>query len=216
MSPLHRHEVAGYLTRFLDRRDTPRRLADKPDLASEEITALAGTIARFAPPGRLVEWWPAFEARLGETIKGTSWPTQQEAAAVAKETAVVEHVGPAAEFQIDPPAIAARRIAAGEPVGVGALWGADAVQMGVRRLVTAEAVEAYRKAAIAERAKLYSEADVDRWVDARTTEHRAAIQAHRDRRQQQATGGGIDREMAGRIARALSRYEANSIPRGNG
>jgi hypothetical protein len=46
MNQMHRHDVANYLTRFLDRRDTPRRLADKPDLASEEIGAIARSIAR--------------------------------------------------------------------------------------------------------------------------------------------------------------------------
>jgi hypothetical protein len=61
---------------------------------------------------------------------------------------------------------------------------------------------------------VYGDDEVARWIDERLSEHRAAIQAFRERRNRQQAGEPPDdraRDMSARLARALSRYEAGSM-----
>lgn len=76
---LHESDVLSRLTRFLGRKQMPRRLEGRPTAEADEVTALVSAVNRNAPRGAdaLAQWWPAFEARLGE-ICGGMWPTEKE------------------------------------------------------------------------------------------------------------------------------------------
>lgn len=76
---LHDADIKSRLSRFLTRKQIPRRLDSNPSATDDEIAALVAAIARNAPrtAERLAEWWPAFEAALGE-VCGSMWPTEKE------------------------------------------------------------------------------------------------------------------------------------------
>lgn len=85
---LHESEITSRLIRFLGRKQMPRRLEGKPTSEDDEVRALVAAVARNAPRGAdaLAQWWPAFEARLGE-ICGGMWPTEKEIRDAAKAMA---------------------------------------------------------------------------------------------------------------------------------
>ncbi|MCB5411801.1 hypothetical protein [Pseudogemmobacter faecipullorum] len=148
---LHEADLKSRLTRFLSRKQMPRRFEDKPAAQADEIGALLAVLIRNAPRHMeaLTAWWPHFEARLGE-ICGSMWPTEKEirdAAKIATQEAP-NPTGPAfSGADMREVAITARKMAANEPVGEDWLWGRGAVELIAERLVSRETMERYRKGA---------------------------------------------------------------------
>lgn len=152
---LHDADLKSRLVRFLGRKQMPRRFEGKPTAMDDEIAALAGVLARNAPRNTdaLSAWWPIFEAKLGE-ICGSMWPTEKEIRDAGKATTQEAPRPDGVRFDgldMRDIAIAARRMARGEPVGEGYLWGRLAVEMIAEGLVVRETMEAYRKAAFLNR-----------------------------------------------------------------
>lgn len=145
---LHTADVANRLRGFLDRRTMPRLFEGKPAAIKAEVDALTAAVARYAPQGdALREWWPGFEARLAEANQTRVWPSEGEvkAAAIAGRAPAV-----AAQLQSTPDEmaleIAAKRIAAGEAVGDGFLYGRQALDLERRGMVSPADLRKYRSA----------------------------------------------------------------------
>lgn len=143
---LHENDAKSRLIRFLDRKTMPRRLEGKPVAMDDEIGALLAAVLRQAPRGAdaLADWWPAFEASLGEMCGGM-WPTEKEITdAGRKHVRAVR--SEAADTDMTPAAINARRMERGEAVGEHFIWGSGAVEMIAGRLVSEDVMTRYRSA----------------------------------------------------------------------
>lgn len=83
---LHHADVVQRIRRFLDRRSVPRAIEGKQKAMLDEVNALAEAVARYAPKGEaLANWWPMFEARLGEVNATRAWPTEGEVRLAAQD-----------------------------------------------------------------------------------------------------------------------------------
>lgn len=181
MSKIHEADVTVRLSRFLDRRQMPKRLEGKEAAIADEVRALVAVVLRYAPrdPDRLAAWWPGFERTLGENSTGL-WPIEREirdaAGAINKASA---SGGPSTEWKIDEAELAARRMREGQQVGEGWLWGRMAVDMIARGLIDRETMEKYRSALFLANRKTYGE----EFALAREAEckarHQAAIEMRR-------------------------------------
>jgi hypothetical protein len=173
---LHSADIASRLSRYLNRRQAPRRLEGKPQAETDEIRALSAAVQRHAPRSadHLAAWWPAFEASLGEISTGGLWPTEREIkdAAASSRQALPKSAGATAET--DHYQIAAARMEAGQPVGEGWLYGREACELIRRGLVTREVMTAYRSGAFLARRKMYGEPAALAWEAEAKERHEAA------------------------------------------
>lgn len=78
--------------------------------------------------------------------------------------------------------ITGNRMAAGEPVGEGYLYGADAVELIARGLVDEPTMRRYRSAAFFHRKDIYGHDAAVAWEDAAKQRHDDARAVHRARR----------------------------------
>ena len=146
---LHEADLKARLVRYLDRRQMPRRLEGKGGAMEDEMRALVAALARVAPRSadRLADWWPHFEAALGEIATGGLWPTEREIRDAAK---MVGSIAPQVAVAPEPKSehqIIADRMARGEPVGEGWLYGRAACELIRQRLVDQATMSAYRSGA---------------------------------------------------------------------
>lgn len=143
---LHEKDAKYRLIRFLDRKTMPRRLEGKPVAMDDEIGALLAAVLRQAPRGAdaLADWWPAFEASLGEMCGGM-WPTEKEITDAGRKHARAVR-SEAADTDMSPAAINARRMERGDAVGEHFIWGSGAVEMIAGRLVSEDLMTRYRSA----------------------------------------------------------------------
>ena len=178
---LHNADIASRLRRFLDRRQPPRRVEGKPQAEADEVKALVATAERNAPrdPDRLAAWWPAFERELGEAGSGL-WPTEKEVREAAGRANASQPKAPSQALVMDTYAIMAKRMAAGDPVGEGYLYGREAVEMIRRRLVDEPTMRAYRSGAFLARRKTQGEASALAWEAESKARHEAAKLMLRD------------------------------------
>ena len=179
---LHNADVANRFRRYLDRRQLPRRLEGKANAEADEIRAITDAVMRYAPRGAdaLAQWWPVFEARLGEIVSGGLWPTEKEIrdAAAAARPQLPKASGD--EWALDTYTIMGRRMAAGEPVGEGYLYGREACELIKRKLVDQETMERYRKGAFMNRRAVYGHEKAVAWEAEAKARHEAAKGAFRD------------------------------------
>lgn len=214
---LHESDTKARLIRFLDRKTMPRRLEGKPVALDDEIGALVAATARHAPRGAdaLAEWWPAFEASLGEMCGGM-WPTEKEISDAGRKHARAVR-SEVADTDMSPAAINARRMARGESVGEHFIWGSGAVEMAAGRMVSEEVMNRYRSSWFFELVKLYGE-DKAREMEAKAkARHEAAKVAWRHRndpRKPHATRAPIMRapilDVPGPQASSFARAEADA------
>lgn len=178
---LHENDAKSRLIRFLDRKTMPRRLEGKPVAMDDEIGALLAAVLRQAPRGAdaLADWWPAFEASLGEMCGGM-WPTEKEITdAGRKHVRTVRHES--ADTDMTPSAINARRMDRGEAVGEHFIWGSGAVEMIAGRMVTEDVMARYRSAWFSGLVQVYGEAKAREMEAAAKARHEAAKDAWRHR-----------------------------------
>lgn len=133
MSALHTADLSRRLNDYLARRQPPRSFAADDRRKVDQITAYVDILKRFSPHGDgLDDWWGKFLSALSETSDTWAWPSEGEVSkackAAAKQVAVSD-----ASWQIDPLAVAVRRIENDEPIGDSWLWGANAVML-IRRV----------------------------------------------------------------------------------
>lgn len=144
---LHEHDLKSRLVRFLGRKAAPRHLVGKDGAQADEIGALVAAVARCAPRGddALAEWWPKFEASLGESC-GNYWPSERDIRDAGSRHRASVPVAASDATDMSPAAITARQIARGEPVGVNWLYGISACELIGRRLVSEQDITRYRSA----------------------------------------------------------------------
>lgn len=185
---LHEADLKSRLTRFLGRKQMPRRFEGRDTAQADEISALVAAVMRNAPrgPDRLTLWWPVFEARLGE-ICGPMWPTEKEIKEAA-QSANTEAPRPASARDTGPDmsdaAICGRRMERGEAVGEGWLYGRLAVELIAGSHVDETVMRRYRTAAWSNRKALYGREAADAWEDEAKARHDAARAAWRAKHDQ--------------------------------
>lgn len=179
---LHEADVQGRLSRLLDRKQMPRRLEGKGGAMEDEIRALTKATLRNAPRSteRLADWWPHFEAALGEIATGGLWPTEREIRDAAKAvgtTAPQVAVAPETKSDLQ---IAADRMARGDGVAEGWLYGRAACELIRERLVDHDTMTRYRSAAFFARKEAYGEVAAKAWEAAARYRHEVAKESFRD------------------------------------
>lgn len=137
--------LSSKLTEYLDRRTMPRGL-QSAEAQKKETQALIHCLVRYAPRQEFGEWWGKLEVTLDEAAETRAWPTVAE---IRKAAMVIR--GPGSKHvaevgDIDPLAIIAERINAGDLVGDGYLYGRLAVDLQRRGLVTVDTLRKYRSA----------------------------------------------------------------------
>lgn len=172
---LHEADIQSRLSRFLNRRQMPRRVEGKPEAQADELRALVSAVMRCAPrdPDRLGAWWPEFESSLGELGSGM-WPTEKEVRDAAKACApqVQALVAEAGDF--DGYAITAARMSRGEPVGECYLYGREACELISRGLVDEPTMRKYRSGAYFRRKDIYGADAAQAWEADAKDRHDAA------------------------------------------
>ncbi len=78
--------------------------------------------------------------------------------------------------------ITAARMAAGEAVGEGYLYGSDAIELGARGLVDAGTMTRYRSAAFFARKNIYGHEQALKWESDAKAGHEAACAVHHSRK----------------------------------
>lgn len=182
---LHDADILARLSRFLARKQMPRRFEGKPLAEEDETRALCAAVARNAPrdPQRLAVWWPTFEAGLGEAC-GAMWPSEKEIGLAAKAAAKDALPTDSGLHVIDEVELTANRMRANEHVGEGWLWGSQAVALIASGRVTRELMERYRSGAFLNRKRAYGEAAALAWEAEAKARHEAAKAVWRARHEQ--------------------------------
>jgi hypothetical protein len=180
---LHQSDIQSRLARFLERKQMPRRLEGKGGAMEDEVRALCAAVERNAPRDseRLAEWWPRFEAVLGE-VCGSMWPTEKEIRDAASKVSadMPRIIGPEVE-KLNPVQIAAKRMNAGEPVGDQWLWGSMACELIASREIDEATMKRYRSGAFFAQKATYGEEAALRWEAEMKARHEAAKDVWRDR-----------------------------------
>lgn len=179
---LHTADISQRLKRFLARRQAPKRVEGKPEAERDEVAALVGVIERNAPRGdALADWWPKFEAALGEAGTGL-WPTEREAkdaaAAINRSLPKIKKPGGDTLGRYD---VIGRRMAVGEAVGECYLYGSEACELIARGLVALDVMTRYRSAAYLSKRGLYGAEAADLWEADAKARHEAAKAARREK-----------------------------------
>ncbi|MDX5416060.1 MAG: hypothetical protein LPK88_07040 [Alphaproteobacteria bacterium] len=176
---LHDTDISQRLERYLARRAMPRRLEGKPEAQDDELRALVSAVRRFAPAGKLHEWWPKLEDALVDECTTPAWPTEREIRAAAQAVNRDTSGGSAPVF--DTHEIMGRRMERGDAVPESFLYGREAVEMIARGLVDEVTMRKYRSAAYFRRKDLYGETEAQRWEDEGKQRHDDAKRIRRER-----------------------------------
>ena len=182
---MHDADLKARLVRYLDRRQMPRRLEGKESAIEDELRALLAALARGAPRGAdpLAEWWPHFEAALGEIIVGGSWPTEREILDASRKAGQeAPKLAYAPEQPSSAHSINAARMSRGEPVGECWLYGLPAVELIAQRLVDEQTMRQYRNGAYFARKDVQGEAAAIAWEAEAKERHEAAKLQYRTKR----------------------------------
>jgi hypothetical protein len=196
---MHEADIRGRLTRFLDRKQMPKRLEGKGGAMEDEISALTQAVLRNAPRStdRLAEWWPHFEAALGETAMGGLWPTEREIRDAAKSVSVKASSVAAPPEQKTELQIVADRMSRGDPVAEGWLYGRAACEIIAARMVDEPTMRRYRSAAFMARKDAYGEAAALEWERQAKQRHAEAREAFKDRTPHHGPGPDISAKHFG-------------------
>lgn len=165
--------IAAAFGGFLDRKVPPRQVADKPDLAAAAAEVLLHAIRINAPPGAGTDWWRRVEMRLELGAMTQSWPIASEVAEACMTVNAETMAAVPVAASDHPPGIEAlaRRMASGQPVGEGDLYGVQAVALLRSGLIAPEVLDWYRDGAFFNRAGLYGREAAERWQAERRAHH---------------------------------------------
>ena len=127
-----------------------------------------------------MDWWERFEAAIGESC-GDFWPSEKAVIAACKVASEsMPKMRDATGWVLDPEAIAARKMNAGEPVGENWLYGQDACRIIAKGLITEETMRAYRSGAFLARKSVNGEAAALAWEASAKARHDDARKWFRD------------------------------------
>lgn len=136
--------LLAQLRRLLERRTVPQGLRGKDDVQRAEVEAIMGFLSSKAPRGDYEKWWDLLERRIDEASETRAWPTVGEFAKAAKAISGLFEAGKVASEERDPLEGIGKRIAAGEPVGDGWIYGRQARELLASGHVTEDQLRAYR------------------------------------------------------------------------
>ena len=142
---------------WLDRYAPPRFIADKPQTMQEEADTLLRIVARHAPTDDYAEWLDGVLRALTEGMQARTWPTGGEVSKACQKANTHRPKHAQTEWKLDPVAINARRMNAGEAVGDEWLYGRRAVELQQSGLVSADRVQQYRSGLFFKLKQVYGE-----------------------------------------------------------
>jgi hypothetical protein len=179
--------LSQHFNEWLDRYAPPRHLADKPDALQAEANDLLRIIGNHAPANGYAEWLDAVLRRLTSTMTARAWPAGGELTKACRAEHQASPGKPVLpQAAIDPAEMAARRMAAGQPVGESWLYGIGACELAARGLVEREVMMHYRSLAFLRRRDVHSEDAALEWErDAKERhEHAKALWKSREDQRQ--------------------------------
>ena len=144
---LRSSEIAKQFTDWAERLTPPQGIRGNPKAMQAEWDALLKVLLRYAPSDGYSQWIDGALDRCAMTLKTRAWPTVGElgAACVNHRKETRAFVGTGDEFRPkDACEINADRIRAKEPVGDCWIYGANAVEMVNRGLVSEADLDPYR------------------------------------------------------------------------
>lgn len=178
MSQFRKTEIASQLNEWLfsGRYNPPKDFRGNEKAEKAEAEALLGVLLKFAPPKEPAAFVSRVLDQLEYQLKFRLWPNKQEIGAVCANITKDQPKGEQASLQRDMRDIAinSRRMARGEAVGEGYLWGRMAVEMIAERLVDEKTMTAYRSAAFFARRDTYGEQAALKWEAEAKERHAAA------------------------------------------
>lgn len=176
MSSMHSADITRRLNDYLSRRQPPKGFAGDERRKADQIIAYVGIIRRYAPQGdRLDEWWGKMLATLAETSETWAWPTEGDFVKACKILAKDVAMREPAAFEVDPLAVAEKRIENDEPIGDNWLWGKNALLLISR--VGVDPILNRRDRYASHLAKVYGNAEARRMLLDLEDRHREAVKA---------------------------------------
>lgn len=140
-------EIARQFAEWAERLTPPQGIKNNPKAMQAEWDALLKVLLRYAPQDGYHQWVEGALEHCAMTLRTRAWPTVNELGAACvnhrKETRSF-NANPEAVRQKDTFEINADRIHAKSPVGDGWIYGANAVELINRGLVTEADLEPYR------------------------------------------------------------------------
>lgn len=194
-------DIAKRLGEWLQRYAVPMHLRDKPQAAQAEAESLARILCKMAPRDDYAPFLNRVFDGLDFQLKHRIWPTSAEIGAVCANLRRAPKADVGDAPATDPLEIVARRMARGEPVGEGYLYGRAACDLIATRQVSEETMQAYRSGAFLYRRETYGEAAALEWETEAKARHADAREAHKDRTPHRGPGPGISaRHFGGEAA----------------
>lgn len=190
--------IAEHWGRWLRRYVPPVNLRSNDTARGDEQDAHVKTLARYAPDADPEAWLARLTARLDSMARTSAWPRvaeiEEACMGLRRDDALHGTVPTQSGSGLDPFAIAAKRMATGQPVGEGYLWGVNAVALLRRGLVDEGTITDYRRGAYAARLREDPETgtsnrdEVDEWLAERQEAHASALRVDAAQRRAYAEG----------------------------
>lgn len=208
MTQFRKSDIANRLNDWLfsGRYNPPRDFKGNDRAEKAEAEALLSVLLKMAPHSDYQSFLDAFFDRLEDTLKVRSWPNKHEVTQICsglrKERPVL--VPESDQIDMSPEAIIGRKMARGEPVGEGWLWGLSAVELIVGRHVTKEVMDAYRLGAFNARADASTYDKAVEWENEAKQRHedgKELYRARNDRKEQRRI------ELGSKRGNLLEAYE---------
>lgn len=174
-------DIARRLGEWMERYAIPQHLRDKPQAAQAEAESLARILCKMAPRDDYAPFLNRVFDGLDYQLKHRVWPTSAEIGAVCANLRRAPKTDGAEPAASDPLVIVARRMARGETVGEGYLYGRAACGLIAGRHVDEATMRAYRSGAFLARREAYGEAAALAWEAEAKARHEAAKTAFKDR-----------------------------------
>lgn len=156
---MHKSEVSGILSRWLERYSPPLAIKENARALQDEVDALLSVLLRFAPKEEAAPWVRLALDRMEYQMKTRAWPTKGELGAVCSN--LRKEVRPQAagsdEADRSPEAVIGRKMQRGEAVGEGWIYGRMACELIAGRHVDEATMAAYRSGAFLARREFYGD-----------------------------------------------------------
>ncbi|WP_417606028.1 hypothetical protein [Primorskyibacter flagellatus] len=168
--------------KWLGRYSPRNSLKADPAALEAEMDALMRALVKLAPMHGHLKWLEKVTDQLDYQMKTVAWPTVQELGAVASNVnkSATRLDRDHAEWRLDPVAVNAKRINAGESVGDEWLYGCRAVELLRSGLVSQDQVGKYRAYLYASQKSAYGEDAARRMEDEAKQKHDDAAGIYRD------------------------------------
>lgn len=183
MTDQRQDDIYGMFTRWLERYSPPLSMKDNERAQKDEVTALVSVIMKFAPPAGYAEFVASVLDQIEYQMKTRAWPTKGELGSVCsnlrkQQSASVQQDQGEERTEVE---IIGAKMARGEPVGEGWVYGAGACALIAARMVDEPTMRKYRSGAFLARRQMYGEDAALQWEAERKAAHDAAREAHRQR-----------------------------------